>query len=219
MKRRLHQREIPHTRRRQPESGGADGLRHFVSIDEAAILLGISDNIACQLEHSALDKLRRWAKAARIDPRQGLGEVTDAAMAQAWSAVGMASPALAADPYSPLRNWWPLSGVMAVNQPCAAPAELSISFMLLRRSLGSVAKAPLIDPHRGGVDRIPLVESIVRHRDMLLFRATSLPARCKSGDGDAAAKAYAVIEYLNDRDENGDFAVPMLLAVILGFAG
>ena len=171
-----------------------------MTIDDVAILLGMSDHTACKLEHSALGKLRAFAGRVGLTPSGGLDAIPP---------VRGDGPI---DDAPTSGDWQRLSAERAVAKARGSVIDLPLAFTFLRRSLGRLAISPVYfaspdQPFRPAGE----ADAVVRVGSEVYFRAPGLRGMVGTG----ALRSEAVVDYVHGRDEEGAYSVPVLLAIVV----
>ena len=192
-----------------PEALRKDGeLRPLRPIREVAAELGIGRSRVVQLEQQALDKLRRLLAKSGIrfcseftekdlDPGLAVGE--DMARRSA-SFAGL---------------WLSIDRIVSVNGGSTDTEDVARAFRFLRQITDKCVRPPVFGASDHGFEQLYHVLGIAQFGNAIKVRC--MPARKDAPRPSVAAKlnALAVVESIFDRDERGEFDVPILVCVIL----
>lgn len=190
------------------------GLEPVLTHGEAGLLLGLSDHAAYRLERSAIQKLKSLAQRLNLRSPEMLDELNEDDLRLVCSEIAGSASDIEENPYTAKTGWYPLTSVKEISCTLLESVDLVLAFSFLRRSVGVVVRAPVLEDVSkcrpfglGGV-----VDSLVRYRTQVYYRATTPGGQPR--DFGLPGESTAIIDYLEDTDAAGPYAVPILKAVI-----
>ena len=178
-----------------------DDLEPHISLDEAGILLGMSDHAAWKLERSAWDKIMSWAATTGARCYDSFMRI------EGPSETGEGSYGDSA--YETEEGWVPITQVSSGLPPNHDAIDLALAFMFLKRSVGALYRPSITQVADG---RLGYVEAVVRWRNRHLLRTSRRVARAIARD---EMPTVACVSYVDGTDRQGPYSVPLLSGVLV----
>jgi hypothetical protein len=182
-----------------------------LTLEEVGILLGISDHTAMLAEKSATKKLRRIFEGLGVASIRGFLSTDDDRLNS--TLLGFVENDR---PYAEEGGWYRFTSTTSINGGSHQMKDVVIAYALLRLRQGKGLQVPLLycSPRCTSPTQLGQVEAIAMFGEQAVFRSCRLRKVLKDTKK-RAITAVAVVDSVFGTDRQGDFELPIIVAVLV----
>ena len=189
-----------------------DHISPELTLKEVGMLMGVSDHVVFLAERSAMRQLRQYFKENKIETSRDL-------LSKEFTKSSGLSQSFANDGYSSRHGWFVLDTVKSLNGGSESAIDTTITFGLLRLSVGLKFRPQLFfgSPQGSEYSQVGYVEGMVRFGSRCLVRCPELRAYLRKTKTKTVI-ITAVVESEFGTDADGEFELPVLQFVFASAA-
>jgi hypothetical protein len=186
-----------------------DEFAPVLSHRQVAMRLGIGRARVFYQEKVALEKIRNFLKENGIASQFDLEEksLPEVSGDDTETSIGAA--------LSPFHGWLTVTRIVSLNDGMTHPGEVTQAYQLIKESHDALMRPPLLITDGWGIRNPYRIEAAAFNGGFLHVRAWPVKNAPRTVADLVGLPCVAVVESIFDRDDDGEFDIPLLTCVVV----